>query len=94
VPYRGKRDETINLNTFHDILVSGAGDQTVKLWDTAKGAEVATLYGHTDYVRAVRFSRDGNTIYSTGFGADHQLRFWSAATLKRSDVKIPMLATP
>ena len=50
VPYRGKRDETINLNTFHDILVSGAGDQTVKLW--AKGAEVATLCGHTDYVGA------------------------------------------
>jgi WD40 repeat protein len=33
-------------------LVSGAGDQTVKLWDTAKGAEVATLCGHTDYVGA------------------------------------------
>ena len=60
-------------------LVTGAGDQTLKLWDVNRGVEVATLYGHNDYLGVLVFTRDGNTIYSCGFGADRQIRLWEAA---------------
>jgi eukaryotic-like serine/threonine-protein kinase len=72
-------------------LVSGAGDQTLKLWDVADGAEVATLYGHTDYIGSARFTKDGNTIYSTGFGSDQQIRFWEAAPIDGLAPKLPTI---
>jgi WD40 repeat protein/tRNA A-37 threonylcarbamoyl transferase component Bud32 len=75
-------------------LVSAAGDQTLKLWDVAHEVEVATLYGHFDYVRSARFTRDGNTIYSGGFGADHQIRFWDAPPLEGMEAKARGLAPP
>jgi WD40 repeat protein len=59
-------------------LVSGAGDQRLKVWDMKRGVEVATLYGHNDYVGVPTFTKDGNTIFSCGFGADRQIRFWEA----------------
>ena len=62
-------------------LVTGAGDQTLKVWDVNRGVEVATLYGHNDYVGVPVFTRDGNTIYSCGTGADRQIRVWEAAPL-------------
>jgi hypothetical protein len=45
------------------------------------------LYGHTDYVGAARFTKDGDTIYSTGFGYDNQIRFWPAAPRDRVEAK-------
>jgi WD40 repeat protein len=68
-------------------LVSGAGDQMVKLWDVERGVELATLYGHTDYLGYERFAEDGNTLYSTGFGSDRQIRFWEAPPLDEIDAK-------
>ncbi len=68
-------------------LVSGAGDQMIKLWDVERGVELATLYGHTDYVGYTRFAEDGNTLYSTGFGSDRQIRYWEAPPLDEIDAK-------
>ena len=40
-------------------VVSGSGDQTVRLWDAATGALLQTLEGHTSSVNSVAFSPDG-----------------------------------
>ena len=41
------------------MLASGAADNTVKLWDVATHANIATLEGHTDVIWSVAFSLDG-----------------------------------
>lgn len=61
-----------------ETVASGAGDQTVKLWDVETGRERATLLGHTDRVMAAAFSPDG-TLLVTG-GLDHTVRLWRTAT--------------
>jgi WD40 repeat protein len=61
-----------------ETVASGAGDQTVKLWDVETGRERATLLGHTDRVIAAAFSPDG-TLVVTG-GLDHTVRLWRTAT--------------
>ena len=49
------------------LLASGSGDNTVKLWDAATGAEVRTLSGHSRWVTSVAFSPDGMWLtYAAG----------------------------
>src|SRR5271165_6057968 len=45
-------------------LVSGSGDQTIKLWDMATGKERSTLKGHMWGVWSVAFSPDGKRLAS------------------------------
>jgi WD40 repeat protein len=44
------------------LVASGSGDETVKLWDVATGAELRTLMAHSGGVRSVVFSPDGRTL--------------------------------
>lgn len=55
-------------------LVSGSYDNTLKLWNAEKGECLATLEGHTHYVRCVSWS-SGNVIASGG--DDRILRIWT-----------------
>jgi WD40 repeat protein len=66
-------------------LVSNASDLMIKLWDVERGVELATLYGHTDYAVYAQFAEDGNTLYSAGWGADRQIRYWEAPPLDQID---------
>lgn len=66
-------------------LVSGATDQMLKLWDVKRGDELATFYGHTDYLSYEQFAEDGNTLYSIGFGDDRPFRYWEAPPLDQID---------
>ena len=45
-------------------IVSGSMDNTVKVWDAAKGQEALSLKGHTGAVTSVAFSPDGKRIVS------------------------------
>ncbi|MEO1529897.1 MAG: NB-ARC domain-containing protein, partial [Planctomycetota bacterium] len=55
-------------------IVSGSWDETLKLWDSETGQELASLSGHSAWVHAVAFSPDGRRIVS---GSDDKtLKLW------------------
>jgi WD40 repeat protein/serine/threonine protein kinase len=59
-------------------IVSGSGDNTLKVWDAETGQETLTLEGHTDPVMSVSFSPDGRRIASGSF--DNTLKVWDVET--------------
>jgi WD40 repeat protein/tRNA A-37 threonylcarbamoyl transferase component Bud32 len=61
-------------------LASAAADGTVKLWDSASGADIATLRGHAGRVTAVVFSPDGTRLASAGgeWNKPGEVKVWDA----------------
>jgi COMPASS component SWD3 len=56
-------------------IVSGSGDNLVKVWSVSARKEVASLAGHTDRIWSVAFSPDGQHIVS---GSGYKLvKVWS-----------------
>lgn len=68
------------------MLVTGAGDHTLKLWDAVTHACTAMLMGHAHYLSACAWSPDGRMIASGSW--DNTLKLWNveagscAATLQ------------
>jgi WD40 repeat protein len=59
-------------------VVSGSDNGRVRLWDTATGAALQTLQGHTRYITSVAFSADGKQVVSGS--DDSTVRLWDIAT--------------
>ena len=59
-------------------IVSASEDHTLKIWDSATGAERTTLTGHTALVNGCAVSHDGAIVVSAG--GDSTLKIWDAAT--------------
>ena len=57
-------------------LAIGCGDGTIRLVDMHKYEEVATLLGHQDAVRGLRFTPDGNQLISSAGGT---IRIWDGS---------------
>jgi WD40 repeat protein/uncharacterized caspase-like protein len=55
-------------------LVSGAKDNTIKIWDVATGRLLRTLYGHGSPVNALAMSPDGKLLAS-GSGNTYDTRY-------------------
>jgi len=62
-----KRVNVLAFSPDGTLLVSGADDHLIFVWDVASGKEIARLNGHTLPINSVAFSDDGNSIVS---GAD------------------------
>ncbi len=61
-------------------VVSGSGDNTVRLWELATGQEVRRFTGHDDAVLSVAVTPDGKYVVS---GSDDKtVRLWDLATGK------------
>ena len=61
----------------HRVL-TGSGDQTVRIWDTATGAPLTTLEGHLGTVNSAFFSPDGERVVSSSH--DGTARIWEVST--------------
>ncbi|KAJ5564595.1 putative serine/threonine-protein kinase PkwA [Penicillium frequentans] len=60
------------------MVASASKDNTVRLWDTATGAQRRTLQGHSNMVYSVAFSPDGRMLASGS--KDNTVRLWDAVT--------------
>jgi Predicted NTPase (NACHT family) len=56
------------------LWASGSWDNTIKLWDVAKGPLLRTFQGHTWAVSSVAFSSDGKVLASGS--ADGTILLW------------------
>jgi WD40 repeat protein len=55
-------------------MVTGAQDRSIRLWDTASGAQLGQLEGSADTVRTVAVSPDG--LFVAAGGSDRIVRIW------------------
>jgi WD40 repeat protein len=65
----------VSISPADDYLATASDDGIVKLWDSTTLSSVNVLYGHTDYVRSIVFSHDGQNLASGS--ADKTVRILS-----------------
>ena len=86
--YRGHFKEVYTVGWSPDgkYIASGSGDETVQIWDFARGANVLTYCGHRHkvgkgLVQAIMWSPDGKYIASGG--QDKIVKIWDATNGSR-----------
>jgi WD repeat-containing protein 48 len=57
------------------IIASGGPESTVRIWDSRTGKRITKFVGHTDNVRDVLITRDGDTILTAS--SDQTVKVWS-----------------
>ena len=65
------------LSVRGSIMASGGPESIVRLWDPKTGKRVTKLVGHTDNVRDILISQDGDTIMTAS--SDQTIKTWSMA---------------
>ena len=58
-----------------NLLASGGPESIVRVWDPRSGKRVTKLVGHTDNIRDVLISQDGDTIMTAS--SDQTVKVWS-----------------
>ena len=74
------------------MLASASYDETVKLWDVASRAEIATLEGHTDWVRSVVFCGTPDGTDWVGWLPRHWMAQSSCGTWQQEQNRYPRRA--
>ena len=64
--------------TNQNLLATGSGDNTIKLWDVNTGEVINTLSGHSWSVVSVAFSTDGEKLISGSW--DKTVKIWQIST--------------
>lgn len=72
---------TVALSADGKQVLAGGDCHRLQVWDAETGAEVATLDGHADWVRAACFMPGADRLASVG--ADHSLLLWSLGETPR-----------
>ena len=62
------------------MLASGYYDNTIILCDTVTNQKKNVLKGHTNYISALCFSPDGNTLASGSY--DNIIKIWNTITFQ------------
>ena len=71
------------------LLASGSEDQTIRLWDIRDNSCLEDLESHSDVVRSVAFSPDGQRLASGS--SDKTVRLWDVSDLKHLDAASKIL---
>ena len=72
--------DSVAISSNGQTLVSGSGDNTIKIWNLKTGKLKSTLAGHTQPVDSVAISPDGQTLASGSY--DHTIKIWNLKTGK------------
>ena len=64
------------LNSDNTILTTGSRDCDIRVWNTATGECIQILTKHNDWVRAIKFSKDGTKMAS----ASNEIIIWDTKT--------------
>jgi WD repeat-containing protein 48 len=76
----GKADDVVKgsiytLKARGSMIASGGPESAVRLWDVKSGKSITKFVGHTDNVRDILISEDGDTILSAS--SDQTIKAWS-----------------
>lgn len=77
------KDENVTKGSIYalraqgSLLASGGPESVVRLWDVKSGKAITKMVGHTDNVRDILISEDGDTILSAS--SDQTIKVWSIA---------------
>jgi len=63
------------LSVRGSIMASGGPESTVRLWDPKSGKRITNFVGHTDNVRDILISQDGDKIMTAS--SDQTVKVWS-----------------
>ena len=66
------------------LLSANNGENTIKLWDTIKGINIACLEGHSAEANIVKWSNDSQLFASSGL--DKTVRFWDIREYKNTNI--------
>lgn len=69
---------SVDYNYKGNLIVSGAADENIRLWDVRQSKCLRILAAHSDPVTAVGFAPDGTIVVSASH--DGLIRLWDTAT--------------
>jgi WD40 repeat protein len=78
---KGEHPPVVTAMAIHpggQFVALGGDDHLVRIWDVHASRQTMTLRAHTDWVRTVSYSRQGDMLVTSG--NDHRVVVWNTAT--------------